>query len=91
MNGNIPGQGSTIQPIKGRKRRYVAFLLKRAPILLASAIPCFFLTLILLIRTSLTLHHSWLLALFVSAGVGGAILGLVERFISKRAFQRPST
>lgn len=65
--------------IAGGKRRHVAFLLKRAPILLATVIPCFFLTLILLTRTRLTLHHSWLIAHFISAGVGGAILGLVER------------
>jgi hypothetical protein len=69
--------------LTGRKRRYVTFLLRRAPILLASVIPCFFLTLNLLIRTRLTLHHSWLIALFISAGVGGAILGLLERFVRR--------
>ncbi len=71
------------EAIAGRKRRYVTFLLKRAPILLASFIPCFFLILNLLIRTRLTLHHSWLIALFISAGIGGAILGLIERFMRK--------
>jgi hypothetical protein len=67
-------------------RRHATFFLKRAPILLASAIPCFFVTLILLTRTKLTLHHSWLIALFISASVGGASLGIVERFMRKTPF-----
>jgi fucose permease len=67
------------------KRRHAAFVLRRALILLGTVIPCFFLTLNLLARTKLTLHHSWLLALFISAAVGGAILGLAERFLRSRA------
>jgi len=66
------------------KLHHATFVLKRALILLGSVIPCFFLTLNLLARTGLTLHHSWLFALFISAVVGGAILGLAERFLEPR-------
>jgi fucose permease len=66
-------------------RRAVPFLLKRALILFGSVIPCLFVTISLLARTKLTPHHSWLLALFISGAVGGAVLGLAERFLRSPA------
>ncbi len=80
---NQPLAVSRPETIPGVKRRHAVFFLKRAPILLASFIPCFFITLFLLTRTKMTLHHGWLIALFVSAGAGGAVLGWAERFMRK--------
>src|ERR1700722_932549 len=58
-----------------------AFLFKRAVVLFASAIPCCFLLLILLEHTRIAGHKSWLFALFISAGIGGVVLGLAERHL----------
>jgi hypothetical protein len=65
-------------------RRAAALALKRAAILFGSAIPCCFLMITLLARTALTRREGWPLALFLSAGVVGAILGLAERSLQAR-------
>jgi hypothetical protein len=62
-----------------------AFLFKRAVVLFVSAVPCCFLILILLEHTRLAGHKGWLFALFISAGIGGIVLGLAERHLREIA------
>jgi hypothetical protein len=64
-------------------RSAAAFLLKRTVVLFASAVFSCLLILILLEHTKIAGHRSWLFALFISAVIGGVVLGLAERHLQE--------